>query len=116
MSDREGNASPYSVGSIPTAEIDGCRQSASDRKQMAVVCGDFTIDWQAAAPGWGAIFVGVILPISGAFLAFALICWLISGSLLTSLVFVLAGVVGALCFATHLIAEILPPSDEKASR
>ena len=41
MSDREGNASPYSVGSIPTAKIDGCRQSASDLKQMAVVVAAF---------------------------------------------------------------------------
>jgi hypothetical protein len=80
MPDREDAAFRYSLGSVPTEETGGCWQSASDLKQMGLACGDSTVDWQAAAPSWGAIFFGVILPIIGAFVAFVLVCWLISGA------------------------------------
>ncbi len=73
MPDREDNAFRYSLS--PTEEAGSCQQSASDLKQMGLACDDSTIDWQAAAPSWGAILVGVLLPIV---VAFVLVCWLIS--------------------------------------
>jgi hypothetical protein len=73
-------------------------------------CGDSAIDWQAAAPSWGAILVRAVLPIIGAFVAFGLVCWLISGSSSTFLAFCLGSIVCALGLAACLKAASIAVS------
>ena len=114
MLDHENSGLPFLPRSASAEETH--LQNASDPKQMGLDFGDFAIDWQTAAPSWSAIFVGALLPVIGAFVAFVLVCWLISRSLSTPLAFAFAAIVSALCFAACLKAASLAASEEKAPR
>jgi hypothetical protein len=101
MLHRDGNGFSQSLRSIPPEEASCGPQNGSDMKQTEAGSGDFAIDWQEAAPSWSAIVSGAIIPAVGAFAAFVLACWLISGSLSTFLVVILAAIISALCFAAY---------------
>lgn len=74
---------------------------------------DFAIDWQAATPGWGAIFIGVALPIIAVVAAVVLVFWMLVVSLSTGVLLVIAVISSTLCFNVYWTAAGTSASDKK---
>ena len=49
------------------------RQSPPHREMVERSFGDSAIDWQGAAPSWGALFFGIVLPVIGVLVGLAVI-------------------------------------------
>ena len=69
MMQDQKNTAAFPPLPAPLETILDFRPSTPNREIAERSFGDTAVDWQGAAPGWGALFFGIVLPAIGVLVA-----------------------------------------------